>query len=135
VALQLAGRDEPFTMVGKGAGPLPTARSVARDLGQLGRGQYSQLPELAAARCSAEWTGEWYLRCSVADQAGVFAQVALALSEQGLSIAEATQQMSQQGRAHIVLVLQKSPRTQVEAALAAISSHSWCQGLLCLPRL
>ena len=135
VALQLAGRDEPFTMVGKGAGPLPTARSVVRDLTQLR--QMTALPQLQPASLR-DWRSivkGWYLRCSVSDQSGVFAAVATALAELGLSIREATQISEPDGLAHIVLALQPCSWGQIEQVKQAISAHSWSREVLCLPTL
>lgn len=135
VALQLAGREEPFTMVGKGAGPLPTARSVVRDLTQLR--QMTPVPRLAPARLR-DWralNSNWYLRCSVADRPGVFAAVATALSHQGLSIREATQRQADDGLAHIVLTLQACSWGEVEQVKEAIASHSWSREVLCLPMI
>jgi len=135
VALQLAGREEPFTMVGKGAGPLPTARSVVRDLSQLR--QMTPLPTLQPAPLR-DWRSiqqGWYLRCSVADQPGVFASVATALAQLGLSIREATQLASGPDLAHIVLALQPCAWGQIEQVKEVISSHSWSREVLCLPTL
>ena len=135
VALQLAGRDEPFTMVGKGAGPLPTARSVVRDLTQLR--QMTALPPLqpAALRDWRSVVQGWYLRCSVTDQPGVFAAVATALAQLGLSIREATQISDPGGLAHIVLALQPCSWGQIEQVKQAISAHAWSREVLCLPTL
>jgi homoserine dehydrogenase len=136
VALQLAGRDEPFTMVGKGAGPLPTARSVVRDLSQLR--QMTALPTLQPAPLR-DWRSieqGWYLRCSVHDQPGVFASVATSLAQLGLSIREATQVTSrEEGAAHIVLALQPCSWGQIEQVKQAISAHAWSREVLSLPSL
>ncbi|MFN8611620.1 MAG: homoserine dehydrogenase [Vulcanimicrobiota bacterium] len=134
VALQLAGRDEPFTMVGKGAGPLPTARSVVRDLTQLR--QMTPLPPLQPAALR-DWRSVhqgWYLRCTVSDQPGVFASVATSLAQLGLSIREATQ-ITESEQAHIVLALQPCSWGQIEQVKQAISAHSWSREVLCLPTL
>ena len=135
VALQLAGRDEPFTMVGKGAGPLPTARSVVRDLSQLR--QMTALPTLQPApvrdwRCIEQG---WYLRCSVQDQPGVFASIATSLAELGLSIREATQHSESDELAHIVLALQPCSWGQIEQVKASIAAQPWSRQVLSLPSL
>lgn len=136
VALTLAGREEPFTMVGKGAGPLPTARSVVRDLNQLR--QRPQVPPLPPAPLR-DWRAieqSWYLRCTVEDRPGVFAAVASALAEQTLSIREATQVAEpNSSQAHIVLALQPAPWGQLERAREVIGGYAWSHDLLCLPIL
>lgn len=135
VALQLSGRDEPFTMVGKGAGSLPTARSVVRDLQQIRQGW--SLPPLEAGqlRASERIEEAWYLRCSVDDRPGVFAAIAGALVEQNLSIREAIQRQAEGGLAHIVLSLQVCSWGRVRQVCAEIQGHAWCREVICLPHL
>jgi homoserine dehydrogenase len=135
VALRLEGRDEPFTMVGKGAGALPTARSVVRDLTQLRN--LPRPPELQNGQLR-DWrdiSGGWYMRCTVDDQPGVFASVATALAQQGLSIREAGQQTAEDGRAHIMLTLQPCSWGQMADVEAHIGAHPWSREVLCLPVL
>jgi len=135
VALRLAGRDEPFTMVGKGAGPLPTARSVVRDLNQLRQRLHLPVFQPAPIRDWRAVEQGWYLRCSVEDRPGVFASLASALAEQGLSIREATQVSVAEERAHIVLALQPAPWGQVERAQEVIGAYAWSHEMMCLPIL
>lgn len=134
VALRLAGREEPFTMVGKGAGALPTARSVVRDLTLLRH--LPRPPELPEARLRhwGEIESAWYVRCSVEDRPGVFASIASALADHGLSIRDASQVPAEAG-AHIMLTLQSCSWAQVVEVEQAVTAHAWSQDVLCLPVL
>lgn len=99
VALNLFGRDEPFTMTGKGAGGIPTARSVVRDLFELARKAKHRVVEVPsyhqghplATLPRESYRYPWWVRFKVADEPGVFGQVASTLGEHNLSITEAFQ--------------------------------------------
>ena len=122
-------------MVGKGAGPLPTARSVVRDLQQIRQGWSLPPLEPGLLRPSDLIEQAWYLRCSVDDRPGVFAAVAGALVDENLSIREALQRQAEGGLAHIVLSLENCRWGQVRRVCQSIGGHSWCREVLCLPHL
>lgn len=134
VSLLLEGRSEPFTMVGKGAGALPTARSVTRDLNQLRSAP--PVPELPPATLQShdDCIGPWYLRCTVADRPGVFASLAGALASGGLSIREASQS-ADGDQAHIVLTLQPCRWGALRQVADFVSACDWSHTTLCLPIL
>jgi homoserine dehydrogenase len=99
VALQLYGRDEPFAMIGKGAGGIPTARSVVRDLYELARKARHRVVEVPTYHDGepletmplASYTYRWWIRFKVYDAPGVFGRLAGVLGENGISIREAFQ--------------------------------------------
>lgn len=99
VALQLFGRDEPFAMIGKGAGSIPTARSVVRDLYELARKARHRVVEVPTYHQGQpletmpmeSYTYRWWIRFKVHDAPGVFGRLAGVLGENGISIREAFQ--------------------------------------------
>jgi homoserine dehydrogenase len=99
VALQLFGREEPFAMIGKGAGGIPTARSVVRDLYELARKARHRVVEVPTYHQGEpletmpleSYTYRWWIRFKVNDAPGVFGRLAATLGDQGISIREAFQ--------------------------------------------
>ncbi len=103
VALQLFGRDEPFAMIGKGAGGIPTARSVVRDLYELARKARHRVVEVPSYHEGEPldtlplefYRYRWWIRFKVLDAPGVFGKVAGVLGDQGISIREAFQRIEE----------------------------------------
>lgn len=99
VALQLYGRDEPFAMIGKGAGGIPTARSVVRDLYELARKARHRVVEVPTYHQGEplettpreSYCYRWWIRFKVLDTPGVFGRLAGVLGEHGINIREAFQ--------------------------------------------
>lgn len=99
VALNLFGRDEPFCMTGKGAGGIPTARSVVRDLYELARKARHRVVEVPTYHQGTpldtiprdHYRYPWWVRFKVTDQPGVFGRIASRLGDHNLSITEAFQ--------------------------------------------
>ena len=127
VSLTLLGREEPATLIGKGAGALPTARSVVRDVlhvARKGRARLLDLPDFHRAdpiplREAATHVHRWWIRLEVRDVPGVFGRIATCLGESGLSIRQAAQPevpepASQAAR--IMLTLKAAARGQVDLA-------------------
>lgn len=143
VSLRLVGREEPFTLVGKGAGALPTARSVIRDLLEVARRERFRMVDIPAFHEGApmpvlphsEHVYPWFVRFTVKDQPGVFGAVAALLGQHGLSIKQASQQEGQDGVAHIFLALKLARRGALENALEHLSSNPAVQTTLVLPVL
>lgn len=103
VALKLFGRDEPFAMMGKGAGGIPTARSVVRDLYELARKARHRVVEVPdyyqgeplATVAHEYYQYRWWVRFKVVDAPGVFGRLAGVLGDHGISIREAFQRKAQ----------------------------------------
>ncbi len=143
VSLRLQGREEPLTLVGKGAGALPTARSVVRDLLEVARRERFRMVDIPAFHEGApvpvlphsEHVYPWWVRFTVQDQPGVFGAVAALLGSHGLSIRQASQQEGHDGVAHIFLALKPARRGTLDTALEHLGANHGVVATLCLPVL
>lgn len=154
VALNLFGRTEPFAMMGKGAGGIPTARSVVRDLYELARKARHRVVEVPSYHQGhplettprQSYAYPWWVRFKVADEPGVFGRIASRLGEFDLSITEAFQRgqlsLSALGEAppegqfaSIHLQLKRTEWGALEKALAAFQDDDAVQSTVALPIL
>lgn len=143
VSLRLVGREEPLTLVGKGAGALPTARSVLRDLLEVARRERFRMVDIPAFHEAdemavlphSEHVYPWFVRFTVKDQPGVFGAVAALLGQHGLSIKQASQQEGHDGVAHIFLALKPARRGVLDHALEHLCANPAVQATLSLPVL
>jgi homoserine dehydrogenase len=131
LALYLSGRKEPITNIGKGAGAIPTARSIIRDIidvSRRSRFHMLNLPEFFRVdtripmASEGEILGNWYLRFTVADEPGVFGTIASILGECGLSIRQVIQEDSKDEGAHIQLEIKNSKLSSLESAVGRIKA-------------
>lgn len=150
VALDLFGRQEPFAMIGKGAGGIPTARSVVRDLYELARKArhrvvevptYHQGSPLATVPKDSYRYG-WWVRFKVSDGPGVFARLAGVLGEHGISIREAFQRRTgaglrpdQDGAVRVHLLTEAVEWGRLESALGELGQDPSVLSRLALPIL
>ncbi len=115
---------------GRGAGQDPTASAVISDLAEaavaLG-GQhrtYGFTPHGLYGTCRplAEIVSRYYLRLAVEDRPGVLAQVAGILGAHGIGISSVVQPETHddQGRAQLVLMLDRASHRQMQTALGEI---------------
>lgn len=143
VSLTLRGRDEPATLVGKGAGALPTARSVVRDVlhvARKGRARLLDLPEFHLAETiplldPGTHQHRWWLRLEVQDVAGIFGRIASLLGEGGLSIRQASQPEAPGASARIMLTLKRARRGQLTEALQRVQALEGVGRVLAIPVL
>ncbi|MFA5506580.1 MAG: homoserine dehydrogenase [Vulcanimicrobiota bacterium] len=150
VALNLFGRDEPFAMTGKGAGSIPTARSVVRDLYELARKARHRVVEVPSYHEGLPletvprqtYTYPWWVRFKVLDEPGVFGRIASVLGQHNLSITEAFQRgtlgrsaTERESLAAIHLQLKRSQWGAVETALQAFEKDPAVVSTLALPIL
>ena len=143
VALKLRDREDPFTLVGKGAGALPTARSVLRDILEVSRQARHHAVDLpffheaeAVPLLKPDLFEQlWCVRFTVADRPGIFAKLATALGHAGLSIREAYQEDETDERAHVVLLLKKAAQGRLSKALQSLEGHDWLLAHLACPVL
>ncbi len=133
LALYLSGRKEPITNIGKGAGAIPTARSIIRDIidvSRRSRFHMLNLPEFfrVGARLpiakEGDLLGNWYLRFTVADEPGVFGTIASILGACNLSIRQVIQEDSGEEGAHIQLEIKNSKLSSLESAVEKIKALS-----------
>ena len=114
---------------GPGAGPAPTASSVLADVLDVARDIAGGRPVLpvpryrrARVRRPSEHHSRYYLRLTVADQAGVFAQLGSALGGHGISIASVIQvEVDENAQtAEVVITTHEAAGAALDGALAEI---------------
>lgn len=150
VALQLFGRDEPFAMIGKGAGGIPTARSVVRDLYELARKARHRVVEVPTYHQGepldtvpmGSYTYRWWVRFKVHDAPGVFGRLAGVLGEHGISIREAFQRSencrpdtSGKRCVRVHLMTEAVEWARLEAALSGLDDYDLVVSKIALPIL
>ncbi len=114
---------------GPGAGEGPTASAVMGDVMDIARGLV--IPAFGAPakslvqapRSTKGADAEYYLRFSLADQAGVLARVATILGEHGISINRMRQYGHADKMAPVLIVTHKVARTRLDGALAEIAGE------------
>jgi homoserine dehydrogenase len=127
----------PCLLVGRGAGALPTAVSVASDVADVARALVANVPGLATRQIAPrprqlvpadELETRYYLRFDVGDDPGVLGKIASVLGERGVSV----EQMVQEGRAtthdeavHILIISHRCTEGAVRSALQAVGSASF----------
>jgi homoserine dehydrogenase len=130
LALYLKDRDEPITKIGKGAGAIPTARSLVRDILEVARKSRYYMVDLPRYYLSSgkeefmppkDSCHRWYLRITVEDFPGIFARIAAALGENGLSIHKVVQEeIPADNTAHIIFQLKSAPEGGITEAVRII---------------
>jgi homoserine dehydrogenase len=115
---------------GEGAGSLPAASAVVGDVIEVARHISRGCLGLVGCTCNEELPvrdmGEletaYYLRLRVADQPGVFGQVATAFGNHGVSLASVIQKGADEPTAEIVYVTHRANERAVRKALAEIEA-------------
>ncbi|MEE8146282.1 MAG: homoserine dehydrogenase [Longimicrobiales bacterium] len=127
VDTDLAGR---VLFHGAGAGQMPTTSAVVADIVDIARNLAGNvvppspisLDEALAIRPMQELETKYYLRLSVADRPGVFAQIATALGDLSISIASVIQKEADEAaqRAEIVLMTHRAKEAAIQEALRVL---------------
>ena len=145
VALEVFGRKEPFTITGKGAGSLPTARSVVRDLYELARKAKHRVVEVPSYHQGSplptidkeSYRYPWWIRFTVKDVPGVFGKIAGVLGENKLSIHEAFQRpedfQESPRMARIHLLVEAIEWGIVQRSLNKLAEYDEVESTLALP--
>jgi len=130
LALYLEGRAEPITKIGKGAGAIPTARSIVRDVLEVSRKSRAymiDLPSFFRAKTirpiadDGSFEARWYVRISVEDYTGVFGRIATILGDFGLSIQQVMQEESlEKNNVDILFELKTAQWSKLDQALSTI---------------
>jgi homoserine dehydrogenase len=141
LSLYLKGRVEPITKIGKGAGAIPTARSIVRDIldvARKARAYMVEVPGYFRAKGGMEMSrveeieSAWYVRLTVKDNPGVFGKIASILGDFDLSILRVHQEINRDAdEAHVLLELKDSPRKRLDMALDLITRFPFVKS--CLP--
>ena len=114
---------------GPGAGPMPTASAILADVLDVARDLVAERRPIEVMAYQpveicppARATSRYYLRVTVADQAGVLARIAGALGAQGISIASVIQFEADEDAhtAELVITTHTAPGDHLEAALAEV---------------
>jgi homoserine dehydrogenase len=121
---------------GLGAGEGPTASAVVADLVDIARGDVRPpfvmpVADLAALprAPAADRRGRYYLRLSVADRAGVLAELTAALRDSGVSIESLVQRgTSSDGDAMVVMVTHEAREADVLDSLARMAASPAVSG-------
>lgn len=118
------------TFIGKGAGPLPTSSAVVADVVSAAREIISGVGCVAAWEPKAgkkikpmsEIETRFYIRMNIADKAGVLAEIAGVLGDNGISIASAIQKEADEisQSAEIVIMTHPAKQKAVQQALAQL---------------
>lgn len=145
IALFLRGRTDPVTKVGKGAGAIPTARSIMKDVLDVAKKSRARMVDLPRFYLRdgtnqilplEEASSPFYLRFSVEDLPGVFGKITTTLGEHGLSIRMALQQeTTSPSPPSIVLMIKEASQGKVKSALSACSSFPFVHTAVAIPVL
>ncbi len=134
-------------LVGRGAGKLPTASAVVADIVQVARIlKYApQMPYWVPAEKPVyelgkmeDYCSRYYLRFTVTDEAGVFAELAASLGKRGVSIASVNQREQKANPSDpvaVVVVTHAAKEGNVQAALAEIASKPFTKAKPVLLRI
>ena len=123
---------DKVVLIGRGAGERPTASAVVADIIDIARGRTTPtfgIPAQSLANLPATpiatRRGAYYLRLMVLDQVGVLAEVAQALSAQGVSIVTFVQRgRDPGGLVPVVLTTHETDEASMERGLAVIDALS-----------
>jgi len=142
LSLYLKGRREPITKIGKGAGAIPTARSIVRDILDVSRKSraymvdapgYFKAKIIREIAPGGDFEAAWYVRFTVKDSPGVMGKIATILGDFEHSILRIFQEKNfDDVEANVLFELQKSPRKKLDMAVDIISrfpfvkEHFYC---------
>ncbi|MBL4874343.1 MAG: homoserine dehydrogenase [Rhodobacteraceae bacterium] len=121
-----------IVLQGPGAGMGPTASAVMGDVMDIARGliipAFGQ-PAASLTKVAISNTGvdaEYYLRFSLADEAGVMAAVSTTLGDHGISINRMHQYNHDGDAAPVIIVTHAVSRAKLDGALGVITAMSAC---------
>lgn len=121
---------DTLVLVGRGAGELPTASAVVGDICDLARGL--RVPTFSVpvedlksvpTRAMSEHVGEYYVRLTLMDEPGVFADVTAALRDHDVSMEQMIQRGREAGKpVPVVMTTHETSEANMMAALEAIGA-------------
>ncbi len=119
----------PVFLHGRGAGGLATASAVLGDILEIARcgkpnntGFVAQYLPKAQAMAADEAVSQHYLHVTVCDTPGVLRDLAAALSDQGVSVAQAIQKERGHDSVPIVFLTHEAPAKAIKNAIAAMQA-------------
>ncbi|MBY0359247.1 MAG: homoserine dehydrogenase [Candidatus Obscuribacterales bacterium] len=124
-----------LTMIGPGAGELPTASAVVGDvinlesaLGLPDFASYFQAaisPSFADLADPGDWVSPHYIRLEVKDTPGVIGRIGTAFGNHQLSIRSIIQKDASQGQASVVVMTQAAPTRNMDAAIEELKQEQF----------
>lgn len=134
-----------LTMIGPGAGELPTASAVVGDvinlesaLGLPDFASYFQAEigsSFADLADQGDWTAPYYIRLEVKDTPGVIGKIGTIFGNHGLSIQSIIQKGVSQEQASIVVMTQAAPARNLNIAIKELEQENFLRQALALPLL
>ncbi len=119
----------PLFLHGLGAGSLPTASSVLADLVTVARasepnntGFVQQIPAKASILSPDESISSYYVRAMVHDKPGVLRDIAGAMADHGISVAQATQKSHHGDGVPLVFMTHEASASAIRLAIEQIKS-------------
>ena len=120
ISLYFSDRIEPLTLVGKGAGMMPTARSVVQDIVEVNISNHRSRYYLYNLFTDFSWKngdkGQFksasYLRASVSDEPGVLGKISTLLGEYKVNINSVVQREEDKRNGTIPLTMLLNPTTE-----------------------
>jgi len=146
LSLYLRGRDEPMTRIGKGAGAIPTARSILRDVIEVAKkAKYKMLdlPKFYNQNAKDALIEEdkmvfsFYLRFTVKDVPGVFGRIATILGDFNISIKHARQKEKddEQDYSYIFLMVKSCKYEEIKRVCSSLYPYPFIKEIQVCPVL
>ena len=114
-------------LYGRGAGDLPTGSAIVSDIVyaavQDKHRLFSYNSVVTDEDFAVDFEGEYYVRMTVADKAGVLAKIASSFGKYGVSI-HSVQQQAEEGKASIIFMIHRTSESALNKAAAEIASSN-----------
>ena len=114
-------------LYGRGAGDLPTGSAIVSDIVYAAVQDKHRLfnynSEVTDEDFAGDFEGEYYVRMTVEDKAGVLAKIASSFGKYGVSI-NSVQQQAEEGKASIIFMIHRTSESALNKAAAEIASFN-----------
>ncbi len=145
VSIYFEGRDEPETLIGKGAGEMPTGRAVVKDIVSVVKNSFESrsgiynlftCPPNDFSELIPQIESSSYLRVNVEDRAGVLGIITTLLGGYGISIDSMRQQKEDKidNIIPVALLLDPAKERQIRHAVEAIKGFDFVKEVLRMRR-
>ncbi len=114
-------------LYGRGAGDLPTGSAIVSDIVYAAVQDKHRLfnydSDVSDADFASDFEGEYYVRMTVEDKAGVLAKIAASFGKYGVSI-NSVQQRVEEGKASIIFMIHRTSESALNKAATEIASFN-----------
>ena len=114
-------------LYGRGAGDLPTGSAIVSDIVYAAVQDKHRLfnydSDVSDADFASDFEGEYYVRMTVEDKAGVLAKIAASFGKYGVSI-NSVQQRVEEGKASIIFMIHRTSESALNKAATEITSFN-----------